>query len=146
MFASEFNRLYYNPDITYEPPVDGSGNQANAAFPNGACGPNFTSSCATTYKMMNSANTFGVGWKRVPNDMYLLPPACPRRRGEHDRSHREGQHPVFCNTDWPKKAFPDDPAGTRSGRRSATPTARTIRPRYPTRGSDCRINGNYYAG
>ena len=47
MYASEFNRLYYNPNITYEPPVDGAGNQANLAFPNGACGP-FTTACATT--------------------------------------------------------------------------------------------------
>ena len=150
MFASEFNRLYYNPDITYEPPVDGVGNQANAAFPNGACGPNFTSSCLTTYRLMDSANTIfgGVGWKRVPNDMYLLAPASlppPVATNTTDLTAKVSA-PVFCNTDWPKKAFPDAPVlpvwsevGDANGENEPTD------PLYPTRGSDCRINGNYYA-
>ena len=95
MYASEFNRLYYNPNINYEPPVDGSGNQANAAFPNGACGPGFTTACATTYRMMTTANT--NAWTRLPIDMYLYPPpswpppatwAQPDGRGRHEPDHQ----------------------------------------------------------
>ena len=42
MFASEFNRLYYNPNINYDPPVDGAGNQANARASRTALRAGFT--------------------------------------------------------------------------------------------------------
>ena len=132
MHAAEFNKLHYNPNITYEPPVDGAGNQASAANPGGA-------PAATVYKLMNAANT--LNWARVPNDMYLTPPASlppPTTTNTTDLSVKVRML-VWCNTDWPRTALPggQDPAtwaevGDVNGEYSATA------------GKDCRINGTVY--
>lgn len=135
MFASEFNRMTYNPNITYAPPLDGNGNQATDTFPDGACGPNFLTSCPTTFKMMNAANT--LDWKRVPEDMYLtLPATLPLPSSPssvYTNLAAKINTPVFCNTDWPR----DNPVtlasvGNADGEYSATA------------GADCRINGTSY--
>lgn len=135
MFASEFNRLHYNPNINYDPPVDGNGNQANAAFPNGACGPNFTSSCSTVFKMMNATNT--VNWTRVPRDMYLtLPSSLPlpaTPTSAFTNLATTVAMPVFCNTDWPR----DNPVNLAS-------VGNTYGEYSATAGADCRINGTSY--
>ena len=140
----EFNRLYYNPNINYEPPVDGSGNQANTAFPNGACGPGFTTSCATTYKMMNSANT--LAWVRVPNDMYLLAPASlpPPTTTNTTNLTAKFNARVFCNTDWPAAAY-SGPATATSVWTEVGDANGENSPPSGTKGADCRINGTEYA-
>ena len=116
MFAPEFNRLYYNANISYEPPIDGAGNQATYAAPNGLPG-------TTIYKMMTSAIT--TGWMFVKTDPYLsaatttlIPTVAV---------------PVYCNTDWPT-ANPVTllSVGNTYGEYSATA------------GQDCRINGTSY--
>ena len=144
MYASEFNRLYYNPNINYEPPVDGSGNQANTAFPNGACGPGFTTSCATTYKMMNSANT--LAWVRVPNDMYLLAPASlpPPTTTNTTNLTAKFNARVFCNTDWPAAAY-SGPATATSVWTEVGDANGENSPPSGAKGADCRINGTEYA-
>lgn len=134
MFASEFNRMYYNPNITYAPPADGNGNQATAAFPNGACGPNFLTGCTTIFRMMNAANT--VNWTRVPKDMFALQPASmpipSAPAANYVSLAATVAMPMFCNTDWPR-TLGLTAVGNSYGEYSATA------------GADCRINGTSYA-
>ena len=144
MFASEFNRLWYNPSINYEPPADGAGNQANLAFPDGACGPGFTTACATTYKLMNSFNT--NAWVRVPNDMYLLPPASlpPPVAANTSNLNNKFAVRVFCNTDWPATPYVG-PTAAASVWAEVGDVNGENSPPSGTVGADCRINGTYYA-
>ncbi len=126
MFSADFNRLHYNPDVTYEPPVDGAGNQATAAFPNGT-------PAATAYKMMTSANT--AAWTAVKSDPYLSA-ATANISTMVDTL-------VYCNTDWPRTAY-----ATAS---NTSPTAWAevgdANGEYlATAGRDCRINGTQYIG
>ena len=145
MFASEFNRLYYNPNITYDPPVDGAGNQANAAFPDGACGPGFTTSCPTNYRSMTTRQHDGLdaGTARlVPVSAAELAHAGvwnqPTALAGINLTTKTNVR-VFCNTDWPATAYVGPATATsRSGRRSATPTARTATPHDPGTGSHQR--------
>jgi len=116
MFASSFNRLYYNPDINYDPPVDGAGNQATYASPDGLPG-------TTIYKFLTSAKT--TGWTSVTPDAYL--------GGTPVNLTTKVAVAVFCNTDWPT----DNPVnlasvGDTNGEYSAMA------------GQDCRINGTRY--
>lgn len=132
MHAAEFNKLHYNPNITYEPPVDGAGNQASTTNPGGA-------PAATVYKLMNAANT--LNWTRVPNDMYLTPPASlpPPVVTNTTNLAAQVRMLVWCNTDWPRTALPGgtDPATwTEIGDANGEYTA--------TAGRDCRINGTVY--
>ncbi|MFO1317207.1 MAG: PilC/PilY family type IV pilus protein [Burkholderiales bacterium] len=132
MHAAEFNKLAYNPNISYDPPVDGAGNQASAAAPGGA-------PAATVYKMMNAANT--LNWARVPNDMYLTPPASlppPTTTNTTDLSAKVRML-VWCNTDWPRTALPgsQDPA--------TWAEVGDVNGEYTnTAGRDCRIDGTVY--
>ncbi len=126
MFASEFNRLYYNPNVNYEPPVDGAGNQATYANPDGLPG-------VTPYKYMTSAKT--SAWAAVKVDPYLS--------GSTNSLLGKVSVPVYCNTDWP--------AGIPLSS-SAVNTAALMLPLVgdangeysPTAGADCRINGTSY--
>jgi type IV pilus assembly protein PilY1 len=116
MLAAEFNRLYYNPDVNYDPPIDGLGNQATFTNPDGVPG-------ITAYKFMTSAKT--AAWTAVKVDPYLSASTA--------NLAATVSVPVYCNTDWPK----DNPVtvlsvGNANGEYS------------PTAGADCRINGTRY--
>ncbi len=136
MHSAAFNKVHYNPNVWYSPPVDGAGNQASDAAPNGA-------PSTTVYKMMNATNT--SNWTKVPNDMYLTPPASlppPTTANTTDFSQKV-RMAVFCNTDWPRATLPGgaDPAtwteiGDANGETPATPSSSV--------GRDCRINGTAY--
>ncbi len=118
MFASEFNRLYYNPNVTYDPPIDGLGNQATYANPDGLPG-------VTAYKYMTSAKT--AAWTSVKTDPYLsgavAVPALTALVAVN----------VYCNTDWPL----DNPVNLAS-------VGNTYGEYSATAGRDCRINGTSY--
>ncbi|MEP7328371.1 MAG: hypothetical protein ABI777_04105, partial [Betaproteobacteria bacterium] len=116
MFAAEFNKLYYNPDVSYEPPIDGAGNQATYAAPDGL-------PATTIYKMMTSTKT--AAWTAVKLDPYLS--------GTTSNLITKVNVSVYCNTDWPT-ANPVNLAavGDVNGEYSATA------------GQDCRINGTSY--
>lgn len=117
MFAAEFNRLYYNPNVNYDPPVDGLGNQATYANPDGVPG-------VTAYKFMTSAKT--AAWTAVKTDPYLS--------GSTFNITTTVSVPVYCNTDWPK----DNPVTLLS-------VGNSPKGEYsPTAGADCRINGTSY--
>ena len=150
MHASEFNKLHYNPNITYEPPVDGAGNQASIRNPGGA-------PAATVYKLMDSANT--SGWTRVPNDMYLTPPASlpPPTTTNTTNLATPVRMLVWCNTDWPREPLPGgtDP-NPRTNSTDGSPAPHGTDPATwaeigdangeytATAGRDCRINGTVY--
>lgn len=116
MFSADFNRLYYNPNITYDPPVDGAGNQASMAAPNGAPG-------VTAYKMMTAANS--TNWTAVKNNPYLAATTANIAANVGVR--------VYCNTDWPR----DNPVNILS-------VGNALGEYSPTAGADCRINGTSY--
>src|SRR5664279_668855 len=125
MFAADFNRMAYNPNVSYDPPVDGAGNQASWANPNGA-------PAASTYKMMTTGNT--AAWTAVKSDPYLSV-ATGNLAALVDTY-------VFCNTDWPKTAY------ATASLTSPTPWAEVGDTSYgehsATAGQDCRINGTAY--
>ncbi len=144
MFASEFNRLYYNPNVNYEPPVDGAGNQATVAFPNGACA-GVHDGLRDTYRTMTAPtrHAWTAAARHVPD-----PPASCRRRDWPPTNIRPNLT-IKCTPAC--SATPTGPAAPRRcaaintaatlAPRSATPTAR-IRP--AAGGADCRINGTAY--
>ncbi len=121
MFASEFNKLYYNPNLNYEPPVDGAGNQSTAAAPN----------AAAAFPYMDSGNT--AAWTVVRNDQYLAP------AGTATDIAAPVPTWVFCNTDWPRTAYVgalDATSWSEIGNANGEYAAGT--------GADCRINGTSY--
>ncbi len=126
MFASEFNRLYYNPNVNYEPPVDGAGNQATAAAPNGA-------PAASAYRMQTAANT--TNWTVVRNDPYLAP------TGSATNVAAKVLTRVMCNTDWPR----DTSVNADDANSGWAEVGDTANGEYTaTAGRDCRINGTAY--
>jgi len=127
MFAAEFNRLYYNPNITYMPPVNGAGKQASAAFPTG------NPALSTSYVWRDSART--SGWTQVPSDPYLAPTTwfSPNLLAKV-------AVPVFCNNDWPTATYSGPAAAL-----SVWSEVGDVNGEYlSTAGADCRINGTYY--
>ena len=71
MFAAEFNRLYYNPDVTYTAPIKADG---------------------TSYPDQDATKT--VNWTKVQADPYLSPATVTNITGTVSVT-------MWCNSDWP---------------------------------------------
>ena len=70
LHAAEFNKLYYNPDVTYDPPFDGTGKQWPTA--------------GARYYAQTAANT--NNWVNVRADPYLLPTPATAPKSSLDSS------------------------------------------------------------
>ena len=120
LHAAEFNKLYYNPDVTYEPPYDGAGRQWPTA--------------GATYYTQNAANT--TNWQRVRVDPYLLP-APPNTAANSANLANPVAVTMWCNSDWP---LVDNNAASMG---AAIGTNGEYVP-GDGKGGDCRINGRAY--
>ena len=100
-----FNRLYYNPRITYEPPANPDG---------------------TSWPSMNSANT--TAWTRVPADPFKTP-AAPLTATPLVNLTSSVSVGFWCNTDWTQGGSPvplqNDPAYCRTNGSGASSVAIT---------------------
>ncbi len=98
-----FNRLYYNPRITYEPPAKADG---------------------TSWPSMNSANT--TAWTRVPADPFKTP-AAPLTATPQVNLTSAVSVGFWCNTDWTQGGSPtplqNDPAYCRTNGSGASSLA-----------------------
>jgi hypothetical protein len=125
MFTADFNRLYYNPNVTYDPPAKRTARQSTILAPD----------ALALYQPQDKANT--ATWTAVYTDPYLTPAT---KVDLISAAAGKGlvSVPVFCNTDWPQSstypAFSPLEVGNSLGEFSATA------------GQDCRINGTNYAG
>ena len=118
LHAAEFNKLYYNPDVTYDPPFDGTGKQWPTA--------------GARYYAQTPGNT--TNWTRVRTDPYLLPtpataPNAPNASANSANLVSNVSVTMWCNSDWPN----DTAIGT-NGEYAAGDGL----------GQDCRINGRAY--
>ena len=122
MFAAEMNRLYYNPDVTYDPPVDKNGRQSTSLLPDPLA----------LYQPQDAAHT--TNWTKVYRDPYLTPAVF-----DDLVTLASGKGlvsvPVWCNTDWPV----DLTYGTTRASGNASDGEYKA-----STGSDCRINGTRY--
>ena len=126
LHAAEFNKLYYNPDVTYDPPFDGTGKQWPTA--------------GARYYAQTAANT--NNWVNVRTDPYLLPtPAtAPNPPGSTANSANLAAKvavTMWCNSDWP---LVDNTVASKDA-------AIGVNGEYVPgdgKGGDCRINGRAY--
>jgi hypothetical protein len=115
-FAAEFNRMMYNPNVTYWPPVDESGNPRTTANTDANGNQGYTS----------------TKWTSVERDPYYAMFSSSTK----DNLNAKVAVPLYCNTDWPVTA----------GRNLAlNPDVADSNGQYlATSGSYCRINGTPY--
>jgi type IV pilus assembly protein PilY1 len=115
-FASEFNRMMYNPNVTYWPPVDETGNPRTTTNTDAKGNQGYTA----------------AKWSSVERDPYYAMFTAATR----DNLNAKVAVPLYCNTDWPVTA----------GRNLAlNPDVADSNGQYlPTSGSYCRINGTKY--
>ena len=126
LHAAEFNKLYYNPDVTYDPPFDGTGKQWPTA------GARFYSQTA--------GNT--LNWTRVRSEPYLLPtpataPDVPNASANSANLVATVSVTMWCNNDWPGVDNTNASKGAAIGVNGEYVPGDGL-------GEDCRINGRAY--
>jgi type IV pilus assembly protein PilY1 len=119
--TADFNRMYYNPNITYTAPKKFDG---------------------TSYPDQNSANT--TAWTKVVSDPYL-PVGGPFPTVDLiTAAAGKGlvSVPVYCNSDWPLvgTSYVTGDVGDANGENDAT----VHNSKWSNAGEHCRINGNDY--
>ena len=115
-FAADFNRMMYNPNVTYYPPLKADGTPVTIAGVTDANG--------------NMGTTVAL-YAGVQRDVYLQMFAA----GVKDNLQTRVSVPLYCNTDWPVTAGVNL-AITDIGNNQGQTSVGT--------GSYCRINGNNY--
>ena len=121
-FTAEFNRMMYNPAVTYYPPLKADGTPVTIAGVTDANG--------------NMGTTIAL-YAAVQRDVYLKMFAA----GVKDNLQTRVSVPLYCNTDWPVTAGVNlaitDVGDLQGGPTSGVPLPSPV-------GAYCRINGTVY--
>ncbi len=121
-FTADFNRMMYNPAVTYYPPLKADGTPVTIAGVTDANG--------------NMGTTIAL-YAAVQRDVYLKMFAA----GTKDNLQSRVSVPLYCNTDWPVTAGVNlaitDVGDLQGGPTSGAPLASPV-------GAYCRINGTVY--
>ena len=121
-FTADFNRMMYNPAVTYYPPLKADGTPVTIAGVTDANG--------------NMGTTIAL-YAAVQRDVYLKMFAA----GVKDNLQTRVSVPLYCNTDWPVTAGVNlaitDVGDLQGGPTSGVPLASPV-------GAYCRINGTVY--
>ena len=146
MYASEFNRLYYNPNINYEPPVDGAGNQANPRIPERRVRAGIHDVLRDHLQADElGATPAGVGRACRTTCTCCRPRACRRPSTTNTTNlTTKFNARVFCNTDWPATAYAGPATATSVWTEVGDANGENTPP-AAGKGADCRINGTEYA-